>query len=59
MSIQPQGEEIRKTVKWVSEQKIDHPEKKLNEIIEQACIMFNLSPKDSDFLARFLAEEKG
>lgn len=57
MSIQPQGEEIRKAVKWVSEQRLDHPEKKLSGIIEQACLKFNLSPKDAEFLARCLNEE--
>ena len=54
MSIQPQGEEIRKAVKWVSDQRKFKPGKDLNKIIEEACIRFNLSPKEAEFLERFI-----
>lgn len=59
MSIQPEGEEIRKAVKWVSEQRKFEPGKDLNKIIEEACIKFNLSPKEAEFLRRFVLDEKG
>ncbi len=58
MSIQPEGEEIRKAVKWVSDQRKFKPEKDLNKIIEEACIKFNLSPKEAEFLERFVLDEK-
>ena len=54
MSIQPEGEDLRKAVKWVSEERKFNPDKTLQKIIEEACIKFNLSPKDGDFLARFV-----
>jgi hypothetical protein len=53
MSIQPEGEEIRKAVKWVSEQRKFKPGKDLHQIIEEACIKFDLSPKEAEFLQRF------
>lgn len=58
MSVQPDGEEIRKAVKWVSEKRKFEPEKDLNKIIEKACIKFDLSPKEAEFLRRFVLEEK-
>lgn len=47
---QPHGEKLRKTIKWISETQLDHPEIKRREIIQQAQIRFNLSPKDCEFL---------
>ncbi len=52
MSIQPEGEELRKAVKWISEELMCNPGKKVNELIDKAGLMFDLSPKDEDFLIR-------
>ena len=57
MSVQPVGEDIRKAVKWVSEKRKFEPEKDLNKIIEKACIKFNLSPKEAEFLRRFVLDK--
>ena len=59
MSIEPQGEELRKAVKWISQERQDNPQQKTAQLIEAACLRFNLSPKDADFLARCLKENKG
>mgnify|MGYP001095880151 CR=1 FL=1 len=58
MSIQPKGEELRKAVKWVSEERKYNKEKKLQALIEEACLKFNLSPMDADFLLRTLREQE-
>ena len=51
-TIQPQGEEIRKAVKWISEMRQASPEKPLAKLIDEACIRFDLSPKEAEFLWR-------
>ncbi|MDM8551854.1 hypothetical protein QUF72_17355 [Desulfobacterales bacterium HSG2] len=56
MSIQPQGEDLRKAVKWVSEERKYNPEKNIKEVVEEACVKFDLSPKDGEFLGRFVRE---
>ena len=56
MSIQPQGEDIRKAVKWVAEQIEYEPQKDLVRILEEAGIRFDLSPLEMDFLQRFYRE---
>jgi hypothetical protein len=58
MSIQPKGEHIRNAVKWVSEERIDHPGKPLSEILEKASVRFNLSPLEVDWLERFIKEKE-
>ena len=54
MSIQPKGEDLRKAVKWVLEERKYNPGKKSKTLIEEACMKFDLSPKDADFLLRYL-----
>ena len=56
MTIYPKGEDLRKAVKWVSEERKYNKEKKLKALIEEACLKFNLSPMDADFLLRKLLE---
>lgn len=56
-TVQPQGEDLRKAVKWLSEQRESEPEKDINIIVQEACSRFDLSPKDADFLTRFAKEE--
>ncbi len=57
-TIQPHGEKLRKTIKWISETQLDHPEIKRREIIQQAQIRFNLSPKDCEFLNKNFSSEE-
>ena len=58
MSIQPSGEDLRKAVKWVSEERQFNRGKELKVIVEEACMKFDLSPKDADFLLRHLLEQE-
>ena len=58
MTIQPKGEDLRKAVKWVSEERKYNQEKALKALIEEACLKFNLSPVDADFLLRTLLEQE-
>jgi len=59
MPIVLEGEDLRKAVKWISEERLDNPNKKNSQLIEAACMKFNLSPKDAEFLARTLKKTEG
>jgi len=54
-SIMPEGAAIRKAVQWISKLR-EEGNTPLPTLIDQACVRFNLSPKDSEFLTRFFAE---
>ena len=56
MSIMPQGEEIRKAVKWISEMHQAEPEARLQKLVDEACLKFNLSPIDAEYLGRWVRE---
>ena len=57
MSILPEGEQLRKAVKWISDERLDNPGAALFTLIEKACLKFDLSPKDCDFLMQFFTGE--
>lgn len=48
----PEGDRLRKAVKWMSTMCKEHPGKKRKDIIKEAEIRFDLSPKECDFLEK-------
>lgn len=58
MSIQPEGEDLRKAVKWVSQEREFNPEAPLKKLVKNASLKFDLSPKDAEFLTRFFLKEE-
>jgi len=56
-TIQPEGENLRKAVKWISDERKYGAEVKPVKLIEEACFKFNLSPADAEYLAKFLKED--
>lgn len=57
MSILPEGEQLRRAVKWISDERSENPGVKLSKLIGEACLKFDLPPKDAEFLAHFIAEQ--
>jgi hypothetical protein len=58
-TVMPEGAALRKAVQWISKMREEGSPAALLMLIEQACIRFNLSPKDGEFLNRFFAEQQG
>jgi hypothetical protein len=58
MGLEPVGESLRKATKWISAHRLENPAAKLPGLIERACVKFDLSPTDAEFLMRFFSEEK-
>lgn len=56
MSIMPKGEDIRKAVKWISEMRQAEPKASPQKLVEEACLKFNLSPIDAEYLGRWIKE---
>lgn len=52
----PDGEDIRRAVKWVSGNLQENPEEPVQALVQKAIFKFDLSPKDSDFLMRFYSK---
>lgn len=48
--LQPPGDKIRKAVKWLSEAVLSQPDASRRQLLEQAEIRFNLSPRECEFL---------
>lgn len=50
----PPGDKMKKTLCWISDMLKEHPEKNRQQIISDAEIRFDLSPKECDFIDRKL-----
>jgi len=53
MSILPKGEQLRRAIRWISDERLNDPRVKVSKLIDEACMKFNLPPKDADFLVKF------
>ncbi len=49
----PEGEEVRRAIKWISEQLQADPQQKLWPLINEATTRFDLNPRDAEFLIHF------
>jgi len=58
MGIQPEGEQLRKAIRWISEKLQNREGATLSQLLAEACLKFDLSPADSEFLMRFFLEKK-
>jgi len=55
-TIQPKGEKMRKAIKWISEKRQEDESRSFSVLIQEASHLFNLSPKDEEFLVLFYKE---
>jgi hypothetical protein len=53
----PEGEEIRRAIKWISEMRESQPDRKLSKLVEEAALKFDLSPHQTDFLYNFFTKK--
>ena len=58
-AIMPEGDAIRKAIKWISAELTEDPEKPVQKLVNEAVSLFDLSPKDTEFLMNFYRKEKG
>ena len=54
MSIMPQGEDLRKAVKWISGMRQAEPVAEDHKLVERASLKFNLSPREAHYLERWV-----
>ena len=53
----PEGDAIRKAVKWISDELKEDPKKPLQKLVNNASMRFNLSPKETEFLTEFYRKD--
>lgn len=52
-TVMPEGEEVRKAIKWISMCLEEKPDQSIAKLVEQAGFKFDLSPMESEFLIGF------
>jgi hypothetical protein len=58
--VTPQGTSVKKAVQWISDKRQYEPDTcgPLAQLVEKASQMFDLSPKDQEFLFRFFTSKQ-
>lgn len=54
----PEGEGIRKAIKWIAASIDENPGLPYQKLVHQAALRFDLSPKEAEFLMEFYRKEK-
>jgi hypothetical protein len=57
-TIMPKGENIRRAVKWISDNKQDAPDANLKKLVQEASLKFNLTPGEQEYLVNFYKDHK-
>lgn len=57
MAISPEGENLRRAVKWISAERRDNPATPIHKLLERACLTFNLTPADAAALEQILKDD--
>ena len=54
----PDGEDLRKAVKWVSAELQKNSDQPLHPLVQKAIFTYDLSPKDGEFLIGFFRKSR-
>jgi hypothetical protein len=54
----PEGEHLRRAVKWISQNLEEGSKSSLAHLVDQAIFQFDLTPKDGEYLMRFFRSPK-
>ena len=57
-TIMPQGESMRKAIKWISEQIQNNADSNISKLINAASVRFDLSPNEGSFLINFYKDQQ-
>lgn len=49
----PEGEELRRAVKWISGNLQENPDQPVQPLVREAIFRYDLSPRDAEFLIGF------
>lgn len=57
-NIQPEGESMRRAIRFVSDALRDDPDRALGPVIDEASLRFDLDPKQAAYLTNFYREAR-
>jgi len=57
-TIMPEGEAIRRAIKWISGELQENPNKSIHILVNDAVSRFDLSPIEAEFLTEFYHKGK-
>lgn len=52
------GEKFRRSVRWISEERVLNPGKNILKIVEEAVFQFDLNPQEDVYLRKIMREQE-
>jgi len=56
-TLQPQGDALKKAIAWISQKRKENSDINPVKLVDDASFQFDLTPKDSEFLLRFVKND--
>jgi hypothetical protein len=53
MSVMPEGERVRRAIRWISEHLKEDPSRAVMPLVHEAVMRFDLTPKEGNDLVQF------
>jgi hypothetical protein len=53
----PEGEDLRRAVKWVTDNLRENPGRSVQPLVQEAIFRFDVSPRDAEFLIGLFRQE--
>jgi hypothetical protein len=50
MSVLPEGERLRRALRWISDRRLEKPDAPAVRLIDEAALRFDLTPVECEFL---------
>jgi hypothetical protein len=54
-TVMPKGENLRNAIKWIDEARREAHPPTDRKLLDEACLRFNLTPLENEYLAKFIA----
>ena len=56
-TIMPQSELLRQAIAWIGDALDEKPDRRVETVVDDAAMRFNLGPRDVEFLLRFFKDK--
>ena len=54
-TVMPKGDNLRHAIKWIDEARKEASPPSDRQLLDEACLRFNLNPLETEYLAKFIA----
>jgi hypothetical protein len=58
MSLVPEGERVRRALRWLADRRLEQPDAPPLRLVDEAALRFDLSPRECELLIEFYRQAR-